>query len=347
MRQSLRLCRPDGTLALTGSGDAQGAAAVLDLALDLAGDVSDHAGAAKRLGKKVYREVADKAAAPDPSVNSEWSGIAVLASGWAPKSQRGVVTYEGRESSLEYSAAGLTLLSGAWTTEVTVDGKPLSPVEDWEEQCWFSDDDCDYLELSQKLAGGAQLDRQVLVAREDKIAYLADTVLTGRQQESKIVVTMRLALANGARFDPSKETREGWLTLGKEQVAGVMPAALPEWRTDPRIGSLTEEGGALVLRQEWTGRNVCLPLFLDASANRFKKQRTWRQLTVAQALHPVPRDVAVGYRFQSGGDQWVTYRSLDKPANRTLIGHNLASEGLFGRFLKTGEVDEFFEIEDD
>ncbi|MEM8866453.1 MAG: hypothetical protein AAGF31_12985 [Planctomycetota bacterium] len=78
---------------------------------------------------------------------------------------------------------------------------------------------------------------------------------------------------------------------------------------------------------------------------RYAKQRTWRQLTVAQSLESVESDVAVAYRYQSGKEQMVMYRSLDPPANRTFIGQNYSSEAVIGRFLESGELDEYFEID--
>ncbi|TWT35675.1 hypothetical protein KOR34_05690 [Posidoniimonas corsicana] len=346
VRQALRMSRGDGTLALTPAGGA-GGKAMLDLALDLAGDVSDNAAAGRRLAVKAYDKIAGKADPPEPSVNSEWSGLSVLAAGWSGKTQRATVSYDGRRSLLEYSAGGSPLLSGEWVTEVRIDDQLLSPVDEWDEQCWFSDDDCDYLEIELDLEQGVRLQRQVLVSREDGVAYLADIVLTGGDKPRKIDVTTRLPMAADAAFRPEVETRDGWLVSGDKPRAGLAPAGLREWRTDPRVGELAQDGEQLVLRHNQHGRNLCCPLFLDSAPTRFAKQRTWRQLTVAEALHAVERDVAVAYRFQSGKDQWVTYRSLEKPANRTLIGHNIASECLFGRFLSTGEVDEFFEIEDD
>ncbi|MCA9231839.1 MAG: hypothetical protein KDA57_14410, partial [Planctomycetales bacterium] len=72
----------------------------------------------------------------------------------------------------------------------------------------------------------------------------------------------------------------------------------------------------------------------------------WRQLTVAQSLEVQPHDVAVGYRAQCGKDQWLFYRSLDQPANRTVLGQNLSLDCLVARFLAaSGEVDELLEID--
>ena len=48
---------------------------------------------------------------------------------------------------------------------------------------------------------------------------------------------------------------------------------------------------------------------------------------------------------QIGREQWVLYRSLTGPANRTLLGINTYSEFLLGRFERTGECKPILEIE--
>jgi hypothetical protein len=48
---------------------------------------------------------------------------------------------------------------------------------------------------------------------------------------------------------------------------------------------------------------------------------------------------------QIGRLQWLVYRSLAQPAVRTVLGKNLLSEFLVGRFLSDGKVDTLLEIE--
>jgi hypothetical protein len=72
---------------------------------------------------------------------------------------------------------------------------------------------------------------------------------------------------------------------------------------------------------------------------------TWRQLTVAENREILPSDVAVGYRVMVGKEQWLIYRSLGKPGNRTVLGHNLVTELLIARFDRQGEVEPLLEIE--
>jgi hypothetical protein len=87
------------------------------------------------------------------------------------------------------------------------------------------------------------------------------------------------------------------------------------------------------------------PLFLDLKPRRMRRPLTWRQLTVAEGLEIQPNDAAVGYRVMVGNQQWLIYRSLAGAGNRTLLGHNLASETLVARFGRDGEVRPLLEVE--
>jgi hypothetical protein len=125
----------------------------------------------------------------------------------------------------------------------------------------------------------------------------------------------------------------------------VLPLALPEWRADGRFGSLEQTDRGLELCQSAKGAALFAPLFLDLEARRFGRPLTWRRLTVAENLQAVTDGVAAGFRVQIGGQQWLIYRSLAPKANRTLLGHNLATEMLAARFGRDGEVDSILEVE--
>jgi hypothetical protein len=65
-----------------------------------------------------------------------------------------------------------------------------------------------------------------------------------------------------------------------------------------------------------------------------------------ELLEIVSRDLAVGFRAQSGADQWLVYRSLGPAANRAVLGQNISSEFYAGRFREDdGLVTEWIEIE--
>lgn len=348
VRQTLRLANSDGTLALV--PPVKNMSQLIHQALALGGDSADQAAAALRLkkasGKAAPKRSRAKTAspeeAPEPSVNSEWSGLSVLTGSWKPKAPRLTVMYDGSRMRLELTSGGKQIFAGDWLTDIVINGSAHSPRGDWEEQLWFSDADCDYLELTQELEGGARHERQIMLAKQDDAIYFSDIVL-GQDTAETLEVDTRMPLAPAVSFAGAEETREGWLKRGDKQVAGVLPLGLAEWRIDPRIGELTQEGLALTLKQRQPGPNMCCPLWLDLKPTRFAKQRTWRRLTVAQSLEPVPASTAVGYRAQSGKDQWLVYRSLNAPENRSVLGQNYACEGVIGRFNKEGDVSEYIE----
>ncbi len=245
---------------------------------------------------------------------------------------------------IELSVAGKPLLLGAWAFDTTCDGKPVQPAGEWEELCWENRKRFDLLELGLELTDGLRLERQLLFARDDRVLYLADAIISGDRSARRIRHSFSLPLAHGATWQPEAETRDGLLVQQRTRSA-VLPLALHEWRCDPRGGSLDEQNQRLVLTQESHGAALCCPLVIDFDCKRSKRERTWRQLTVGEELEAVPRDVAVGFRAQSGRDQWLFYRSLAPASNRTVLGQNFAGEFCAGRFLATGELREWVEVE--
>ena len=344
VRQVLRLTRSDGSLALSDAPREAWSPAMLSSMLRLAGDPSDRAAASQRKIGDASSAKRFSAKPPEPAVNSEWSGITVLAAGWDRTSPRVTVSYQGAQLRIEVEASGQLLFSGDWETTALVDDQPLAPAGNWEELCWYTDKDCHYLELAIDLAGGARLERQIVLPRHDQALYLADILLSRHGEPVPLQLISQLPLAAGIAIRDELDTRDA-LIVGQKPLAVVMPLALPEWRTDPRIGEMHVRAMKLTLDQKRRGVNLCAPLWFDLSPKRIKADRTWRQLTVGESLKLIGPDVAVAYRIQSGKDQWFVYRSLGPCANRTALGQNISHECLIGRFQKDGVVKEYFEIE--
>ena len=343
--QALALSAPDGTAILGAPHGERWTPEFLAAAVRLGGGSLDASAAKRMFNKKLTRLVTGKTTSHNPltSDNCEWSGVAVMRAAWEPSAATVAVDYSSPPVQLEVWSNAQKLIGGVWEWQTTVDGRRLEAAGPWENTCWFTDKDADYLELSLDLTDGARLERQVLLAREDQILYVVDNVhLSG---PGNISHRLRLPLGASVGFVPEAETREGLLTADK-LTARVLPLGLPEWRTDPRFGQLTAEGGWLQLDQQRPGRNLSCPLLIDLNRARANKQCTWRQLTVAESLEILPHDVAVGYRAQCGKQQWLFYRSLAPPANRTFMGQNLSTEFLAARFLAAdGKIEELVEIE--
>ncbi len=342
VRQSLRMADRLGRLAFA-PADLTGADDLLHEALRVGADDSDLAAASLRLkGFKADQSFEE----PECSNHSEWAEIGVLASGWRDKAPRMVVAHPSDSMSIEIHAGRNLLLGGEWPIDATINGEAVRSTDDWECQCWHTDEDGDYLEVALPLVGGGRIERQFFLSRKDGVGFLAETLFSGIAERAQLKSTARIPLGQGITLGPERETREATLVAGGEAVVGLVPLALAEWRDDPRGGELLMDGANLVLTRQWQGRNAASFLWLDFSAARFAKQRTWRQLTVAESLKNVTPDVAIGYRVQAAKQQWFIYRSLEKLGNRTLMGQNLSCEMFVGKYkAPDAVVEEYFQIE--
>lgn len=345
VRQTLRLTRCDGTMTLSNGTAAQYPAELFETALRLGGDKDDHALARLVLPprtKKDEKKIISRSDLPEPSAYSEWAAMAVLRCDWSHSAPRLTVAFPGQSLRLELACGKDILLSGAWEAEIRFGGKPIEPESEWEEVCWVSDDDVDYLELEIEMTGGVRLQRQMCLAREDGFLLLADVVLGSRSGE--IAYRGNLPLGQGVEFWAADESREGMLA-GTKRRGVVMPLALPEWKADRRVGELNVSDGRLELTQAGPGPRMYAPLLIDLDRDRLGQRLTWRQLTVAEYLEIQPPEVAAGFRVAVGDEQWLIYRSLAPKSNRTLLGHNLSSEMLVAQFDEIGEVEPLLEIE--
>jgi hypothetical protein len=342
VEHALRLARPDGTQVFSAPQAPPWDRRLLKTALRLAAHpktervarlIASGGNAAPQEGRRV----------PSTSFNVEAAGIAVLRSDWHKRSPQLAVNYSGPRLVTELSLGKRCLWSGPTEIDLRVDGYPLVPRQAWEAVCWESDRDVDYLELELELSEDVRIQRHLALARQAGFLLVADAVLGACPR--KIEYRARLPLGDHAVFHPADETREGLIAREKRALARVLPLALPEWRAGTACGSLEWADGALRLTQSAFGRSLFAPLFIDLRPQRLAKQLTWRQLTVGQDRQVVPRDAAVGYRVQLGREQWLIYRSLDKPEVRTVIGKNLNNEFLIGRFKANGKVKALLEIE--
>ena len=364
VRHALRCRRPDGWLLLSDAGTSsrRGTAWGRDLLETVLQDGAEEID--RRLAAVALPQLSSGVAAkapkktdslPSASVHSEDGAIAILRRNWNRDAERVAVLFAGRTCELELVASGRVAASGTWQFEVAQQGQRLEPISDWESNCWHSDEDVDYLELEIELTGGVKLQRQIVLAREDRFLLLADAVMS--PQCGNLEYRSVLPLAPQVEFRGAGESREGFLVQARGEPAGgkspasarplaqVLPLAMPEWRAQQSGGDLAGIPRGLELRQSAAAQRLYAPLFIDLDRGRFRRRMTWRQLTVAEWLTALPPEVAVGFRVAIGAEQWIIYRSLAPQSNRTLLGHNLATESLVARFGKDGEVTSIIEIE--
>ena len=155
-----------------------------------------------------------------------------MAAGWSQTDSRFAVAYAKKPMTIELSIAGKPLLLGAWAFDTTCDGKPVQPAGEWEELCWENRKRFDLLELGLELTDGLRLERQLLFARDDRVLYLADAIISGDRSARRIRHSFSLPLAHGATWQPEAETRDGLLVQQRTRSA-VLPLALHEWRSRP------------------------------------------------------------------------------------------------------------------
>jgi hypothetical protein len=348
LRQMIRLVDKDCQLPFVDeqAEDQPSLKPILAASLALVGDKGDAAAAAVAISKSIVPSQLkyERAKQPTASLESAWSCLAVVARDWSPASPRLTVAFADDPLQMELSVGDRKLFAGTWTMETICDGHAIRPTGPWQELCWQSDKKCDFLELGIELTEGLQLERQVVLSKRDNMLLIADVVSSKARDEHKLRHSFSLPLARRVAWIPETETRDGVLMAGKQRTA-VLPLGLHEWRCDPRGGTLANENSRLILAEATTGRSIYCGLLFDLDPKRSKKCRTWRQLTVSEALHAVSRDAAVGFRAQSGDDQWLVYRSLAPAANRAVLGQNISSEFYAGRFkTENGLVEEWTEI---
>jgi len=343
VRQALQLTRQDGSQVFSRDEAGPIEDELFDAALLLIDDPVDRAISDQVLPwRKSQRSRSQRETFfPDSADHSEWARIAILRPTWLRGGPKLVVTYDGTAMDTELTCGGAVVWSGRWETQIAVGQSQREPVKDWQDLCWHSDDDVDYLEVQLELDGGWRLQRQFVMAREDLFLYTADALLG--PEAAEIDYTSCLPLASDIDYLPEPETCEGYL-VGKRPLARVLPLVLPEWRSPGGGGSLERTAAGLVSQRTITDRRLYWPLFIDLNRQRLKFPVTWRHLTVAEQRQIVPASQAACYRVQAGVDQWLLYRSLVPPAARSFLGQHVCHEFLASRFDCEGEADELIAI---
>jgi hypothetical protein len=343
VRQSLQLTREDGSQVLSDSAANGHEEELFDAALLLNGDAEDNAISDQVLPwRKANRTASQREVFfPDSSDHSAWARIAILRPNWLRGGQKLVLTFDDAVMNTELSCGAVVVWSGLWETRILAGGSPLEPTSHWQEVCWHSDDDVDYLELELQLGDDWRLQRQFVMAREDQFLFTADALVGPTEVE--IHYTSCLPLSQDIDFLPEEETREGILA-GRRPLARVLPLVLPEWRTLHGEGSLERSSSGLLSQRHTRASRLYWPLFVDLDPQRLKRPLTWRRLTVAEKLEILPTSAAACYRVQVGNEQWLFYRSLDAPASRTFLGQHVTYEFFCARFDREGEADELIAI---
>lgn len=284
----------------------------------------------------------------DAADYSAWGRVAVLRSRWKRKSDKLAVSFGQAAMRIELNVKR-SWFSGVIDTQLHHNGQLLPLGERWEEICWQSDEDMIYLELQNELADNrGLLQRQVAIARKDRLCLMADAVLLEKSADTTTAHCLKhrwsLPFADGVKFETAKDTREGWLSDGKNRLS-VIPISMPEWRVQHSHGRLEPSDAALAMEFELPAARLFQAVLIDLDARRSAKPLSWSPLTVGENLQKVPIDQAMAVRVQLNRQQYLLYRSLTAPSSRTFVGQNVYADFYWGRFQPNGTAESMIMIE--
>jgi hypothetical protein len=354
------MCRADGRLALS-NGSAIPAVAILRAAAEgfgrksppmrLLAELESKLGNGRaslekrspRSHHKPSRQTADLSSLRNrPAMQSDESRLACLRTDWSPQAAVLVVAHDDDSPRVDLSVAGVPILNGAWTVDLSIDGKPVPVAGGWDCTCWFSDRDVDYMELQHKARRGIVIDRQVLLSREGEFAVFVDCV-TG-ESGKPLTYRSQLPAEPGTRVAGDADTRELRCRRPGATVR-CYPLSLPCDPVHGASGRFDEADGRLQLTQTTVG-GLIAPVVVDWSRSRRKPDAEWRQLTVAADGKRVIAENAAGYRLRVGPLHLVVYRSLrNTDESRTVLGMHTRHETVIGRFTNEGTIDPLLLVE--
>ena len=288
---------------------------------------------------KVRKDKANEASLPKPGTYWEANRIASMRRSWRELGCRIAVDFSSDVVWLDITGEnGQRLFEGDWDIDLTRDGKKVDIDVAWEEVCWFTDDDVDYLELESDLEKTCKIQRQIMLMRDEGMVFMADTVLSS--SEARWDLRSHWTLSPDVAFVPQAKTNEGFLVSkgdGSESDSSpralLLPIGMPEWRRGTRDTSLESDGSRLSLRTAARRKRIYSPMVVSLRNMGRNQPYTWRQLSIAQDLVHCPVDDAQGQRVQIGKDQWIFYRSLGPCKRRSMIGLHLNTEFYAARFL--------------
>ena len=293
----------------------------------------------KALGEKpskLRKDMTIDVSMPSHSHYWEKNSIATMRRSWRDRGCRVAVDFSADVIWLDVIGNdGQRIMSGDWDVEIFQNQKPLQTDVSWQEVCWFTDDDVDYLELECEVENVCKIQRQVMLMRDEGVVYFADALIAQAPDQWSVKSTWTLSNDIELRSEP--KTTEGKLVRAgneNQSTALLLPVAMPEWRRSPNHSRMECTGQTLSLQCDTTAKNLYNPLVMSLRGIESTPAYTWRQLTIAEELQNQPRHIAEAYRVQVNRDQWVFYRSLTPCARRTVMGLHLNTEFYAGRFSR-------------
>jgi len=283
-----------------------------------------------------------KSASDDLSAatQSDWGHLVSMRSNWYAGADVLAAAYDQPNIQLGLTTLGMRAMSGAWETELFLDGEACPLAAEWQSLCWYSEPEGDFLELRLQNEN-ITIDRQLYLSRNDHIGLLTDSVTTN--VDAPVELRWKLPLAGHwkpARLQPGRALR----LLREKREMRVIPLAIPTDAVERADGSLSTDGSTITTTL--TGQqNLCLPLLIDWSPARQKKACDWNRLTVTQEREILNSRVAFAARCRVGGSQWIYLRNLEFGGMpRAVIGLHTDAETIIAEFPSTGVAERLVEV---
>ena len=279
---------------------------------------------------------------------------------------------------IELASNGEGIFLGEWKVDVSVDGRKLAPVGNWETLCVDLDKSYVFCERSLLLEGGRRLSRRILLSYAEKILLLVDELLPSATDRANPVprelraffdvpsetkvqrapcAPLLLFRAQNAPFttvrgeaeEPSQSKAPTEPSTPASIVSRVFPLGLPSCDQNlAALGNLefNAESGKVSFRVVSPTSTLFCPLLFDFNRRRALRDFSWTPLTVGENLKVADKKDAFGAKLQLGKEQYVLYASTsERPAVRSILGRRLLSDFLFGKFISSRGVYPLVEIE--
>lgn len=281
-----------------------------------------------------------------PNLHDSDAATTIFRSRWQGNAIRVLLDYRREQPHLEIACGKRMVFAGTWQWEVRLNNTVLAAEGPWQITHEEEIDDASILVISTPLSAGLRLERHLVLAPEDRVLLLADAIVEAATETTSGGISYRCSLPvpEGVTVDAAEETRE--LTLGDAKPqAMLMPLALNEWTAGQSPGTCCWDDASRQVHLTHTSpvRRLFAPLWLDLNPRRFGTQVTWRQLTVADTRVILRPEQAAGFRIQAGLTNWMLYRALDEPRNRTVLGCNMSSFFRLGKLGTDGLVTQMAE----
>ncbi len=301
----LRFTRADGSPVFGPRGRSPARLRAIQAWSDRLGDPSLSAVVARWLPSRSFSNVPSPP--PLPNFSDVARPLAVFRTDWGSGSDLAAIDHRqfGDETSLEVAARGRIWLGPSWTSGET-SGRCSKSLPAHRSSSPFAD----VVEWSYKV-GTRKVTRTMVLLRGRSMALL------GQQDEGGSGPSeTRFELGEGIEARPVEGSRALQLSAGRGQpTARLLPLGLPAHDRPTESGSISIEGGQVVIRQHGEGRRRWLPALLCWG----KTPTSWRPLTVAERSKSLKGDTAFAVRVAWGirDDDLVIYRSLGPPALRS------------------------------